>query len=246
MSLLKVSLKRWRSAAKIVPMISACNAAIILFAFIAASTTPLIAQQDARTHLTIKVTDITGAPIPKAQVRLMSSADEKLLAFTADIEGIADVRLEPGEYQYRVGSQGFCPKNGTVTIDDAEVQQDLSAKLQVYSCPGPCAAPCVTVLGVALSSGYPVRIKVQTDVAGAVVSGALIEVDPSSSGLRTIKTDASGQAVIGLPTGTHSLRVSAPGFRQWHGFAEVQGSVEVITAKMRTAEKPIQGSSIVR
>ena len=218
--------------ATILRMYSARIPVIVIVASSIASIATLSAQQDAGTHVTIQVTDSTGAPIPDAQVKVMSPENGRLLAFTADSRGIADLHLEPGEYQYRVSSRGFCPKNSTATID-TPWQQEIKAKLNVETCPGPCTAGCVTPIGVE-PPGYQVTIKV-LDFGGAYVSGALVEIDLSSPTFRAIKTDGSGQATIGIPTGMHSLRVSAPGFRNWNGFAEVQGTEEVITAKLRVA-----------
>ena len=208
------------------------SARIAVIVTVACFTASALGQQNVGTHLTIQVTDITGAPIPEAQIHVMSPEDGRLLAFTADGRGNADIRLQPGEYQYRVASLGFCPNNGTATIDPIW-KQEIRAKLEVESCPGPCDPPCVTPIGVQ-PRGYQVTIKV-LDLTGAVVSGALVEIDPSSPTFRAIKTDGSGQAAIGLPVGMHSIRVSAPGFRSWKGFAEVQGTEEVITARLQIA-----------
>lgn len=213
-------------------MNSARIALIVIVAFFTTSPTAVTAQQNTGTHVTIQVTDRAGSPIPKAQVRFMSPEDGKLLAFTADSRGIADLHLEPGEYQYRVASAGFCPKNSTATVD-AIWPLEISAKLEVENCPGPCSRPCVTPIGIK-PPGYQVTIKV-SDLIGAFVSGALVEIDPSSPTLRAIKTDGNGQATIGLPAGMHLLRVNAPGFDSWKGFAEVHGTEEVITAKLRIA-----------
>ena len=105
-------------------------------------------------------------------------------------------QMEHGEYQYRIASSGFCPKNGTATIDTLW-QQEIRAKLEVDRCPGPCAPPCVIPIGVD-PPGSPVTVKV-SDAIGAFVAGALVEIDPSPSSFRAIKTNGTGQADIGYP-----------------------------------------------
>jgi len=160
-----------------------------------------------------------------------SPEDGKLLEFTADRRGIADLHLKPGEYQYRIAYPAFCPKSGTTTIDPIW-PQEIRAKLDVRACPGSCEPSCVTPIGVE-PSGYPVAIKV-IDSMGTLVSGAVVEIDYSPS-LGVVKTDNNGRAAFGLPIGTHSVTVSAPGFNLWKGFAKVQGTLEVITPKLRIA-----------
>jgi hypothetical protein len=79
-----------------------------------------------------------------------------------------------------------------------------------------------------------------TDLFGAAIPDALVEVNAGSASARTMKSDADGLARIGLPAGTHSIRVSAGGFRIWRGFVEVQGTEEVISAKL-SANKQLGG-----
>jgi len=195
-----------------------------------------VAQQDAGTHLTIQTTDMTGAVVPNAQLSVMSSEDGKLLAVSANSRGVADLTLQPGEYQYRVASPGFCPQNGTAIVVKLQ-QQEVKASLAVDGCPSPCSVSCTYVQGVE-PTGAPVKIRV-SDYSGASIAGALIKIDPSSAIFREIKSDASGEAVVGLPSGMHSLDVTAPGFRHWKGFAEVHRTVEVISAKLAIDDQRI-------
>lgn len=175
----------------------------------------------------IAVADESGAPIPEAQIHIMSTTEGKLLAFTADRQGIAEIDLNSGEYQYRVAYPAFCARNGTITIDRAS-PREITTRLEVAECPG--CLDCVTPLGVE-PSGHSVAIKVM-DATGAVIPNALVEVDPASSESHSLKTDGNGRVVIGLPSGLHMLTVRARGFAIWRGFAEVQRTKEAIAAKL--------------
>jgi hypothetical protein len=204
--------------------------AVIAYAVTFAALPAVVAaQQDAGPSLTIQVTDFSGAPIPNAQIQIMSPEDGKLLTFKAYGEGVALLHLSPGVYQYRVAYPAFCARNGTAKIDSVWPLK-IAAKLNVAACPG--CLPCVTPNGLESTGGFSIRV---IDPLGALVPGALVEVDSSSPAATTIKTDSNGQASIGLPLGTHFLRVRAVGFRLWKGFAEAQVTQEAITAELRVA-----------
>lgn len=207
-------------------------AAIVGVAFFAASTASLRTQQDDGIHVTVQVTDGAGAPIPNAALNFMSPEEGRLLRFRADGRGIADLHLVPGEYQYRISSAGFCSKNGTESIDTTG-SQDIRVKLEAENCAGYCSPSYVAPTQVEPRENQ-VTIHV-SDVTGTVVAGARVEIDPSVSESRVLTTDGGGSARVGLRAGTHSVQVSAPGFRSWKGFAEVEGTEEVIAAQLRLA-----------
>ena len=76
------------------------------------------------------------------------------------------------------------------------------------------------------------------DFTGAVIPGARIEVDRSSSKPGAIfKTDSEGRAVLDLPAGAHILSITYPAFKQWTRQIEVQGGVNLaLDAKLDIAD----------
>ena len=97
----------------------------------------------------------------------------------------------------------------------------------------------------AKSNASKVTITV-VDPVEARVSGALVEIDASTPSFQAIKTDKAGQVAIRLPAGTHPLTVSARGFSRWKGSAEVQGTQEMVTAKLSVAVSDYPWSVVVR
>ena len=104
------------------------------------------------------------------------------------------------------------------------------------------AAVFVALLSIELSSqpAPQKNLTIQvTDITGAVIPGARIEIDPSSSRPRPIlKTDGQGRAVVDLPAGTHTLSITAPGFKRWtRREVDAQGNGgQPVTARLELAE----------
>jgi Carboxypeptidase regulatory-like domain len=108
------------------------------------------------------------------------------------------------------------------------------------------AAVAVALLAVALPS---VQLSAQptpqgtltiqvTDITGAVIPGARLEIDPSPSKPESaLTTDNQGRVALDLPGGAHKLSVSAPGFNYWTREIDVQsGGGQLVTAKLDIAE----------
>jgi hypothetical protein len=76
-----------------------------------------------------------------------------------------------------------------------------------------------------------------TDLSGAVVPGARIEIDPSPSHHQfALVTDSNGEVIFGLKAGNHVLTVSALGFATWSEKIDIQdASDQQIVAKLRLA-----------
>ncbi len=70
-----------------------------------------------------------------------------------------------------------------------------------------------------------------TDRTGAVIPGARIEIDASSSKPRPfLKTDGQGQAVLNLPAGAHTLSITFPAFKRWTQQIDVQSGINQMVA----------------
>jgi hypothetical protein len=92
---------------------------------------------------------------------------------------------------------------------------------------GHIAAVFVALLCVELSAQPApqgnVTIQV-TDITGAVIPGASIEIDHSTSNSRPIQeTDRQGKAVLVLPIGIHTLSTTFPAFRRQTQQIDVRG-----------------------
>jgi hypothetical protein len=112
----------------------------------------------------------------------------------------------------------------------------IGAKIPAVAC-APIVAVFVALLSAELSAQPTTQgnLTIQvTDITGAVIPGARIEIDPSASKPGPVlKTDSQGQAVLGLPVGAHTLSITAPGFEKWLRKIEVQsGSRQMLTAKL--------------
>jgi Carboxypeptidase regulatory-like domain len=78
-----------------------------------------------------------------------------------------------------------------------------------------------------------------TDITGAVIPGASIEIDPSPSRAGTVlTTDSHGQTEFDLPAGVHAVSIAARGFSKLSRRIDVQGGVGqtvIVTAKLEIA-----------
>ncbi len=76
-----------------------------------------------------------------------------------------------------------------------------------------------------------------TDRTGAVIPGASIEIDASSSKPKPfLKTDGQGQTVLNLPSGAHTLSITFPAFKRLTQQIEVQsGTNQMVAVKLDVA-----------
>src|SRR4026208_551402 len=73
----------------------------------------------------------------------------------------------------------------------------------------------VFVAGIASAQTVPITGRV-ADPQGAVVSGAVVTLNPSSAAARTTSTTADGAFTFaGVPAGLSVLQVESPGFERW-------------------------------
>ena len=202
----------------------------ITFSLVSLAT--VFAQSYPNTRVTVQITDVTGAAVPRAAVEVIPSHSAQTQTFQADGNGKAEFELSPGNYDLHVESQGFCPFRRFLEPLN-EQNRMVVAKLQVASCPGPCAGPCVTVYS---ESGIPGRPKhvaqdvqdsqsllnvIVTDTTGTAIQPAWVEVTSTSPGefgrpwSATTRTNTLGEASLDLPMGDYVLSVTANGFNKW-------------------------------
>lgn len=108
--------------------------AAIAFAVVAAT---LAAQQTQLVHLPIKVTDVTGAVIPGAQIQIDRSSGETKIAVTTDNNGETAVDLSPENHVVSITAPGFASLNKKIELKDGS-GQTFVAVLEVGG-GGPCA-----------------------------------------------------------------------------------------------------------
>jgi hypothetical protein len=100
------------------------------------------AQTAREVSLTIQVTDITGAVIPRAHITLIRDEKTKIWVHAqTDENGYAGLSVKPGSYRFFVTSPGFFNWDEQIDIGDAAPQK-IEAELRPGSCP---PGPCVTV-----------------------------------------------------------------------------------------------------
>jgi hypothetical protein len=218
-------------------MAAARIAAVLLIAL-----APLAcAQENSQSVVTVQVTDVTGAPIPGAQVDIGPECTGSVGGET-DQKGEISLDQRPGPWDntLTVTSQGFCPEARTIQVQDRPAQL-IPVKMQVGGCPSKCTPICVTVEStevqkteVQKSAQGRIAVLVE-DTAGGYVPGAKIEVDPSSPSHGPIlMTDDKGRASFDLPGGIHTFAVTELGFEKWTHRIEVPNAVgRTIEAMLR-------------
>ena len=198
-------------------------AAVLLIAF-----APLAcAQQNLQSIVTLQVTDLTGAPIPGAQVDIGPECTGPVGGETDQNGEISlDQRPGPWDSTLTVTAQGFCPETRKIQVQDQRAQI-FKVKMQIGGCPSKCSPTCAEVESTEVQKPAQGRIAVFVeDTAGGYVPGAQIKVDPSSPSQGPIlMTDDRGRASSDLPGGIHTIVVTEPGFEKWTHRIEVPNAV---------------------
>jgi carboxypeptidase family protein/molybdopterin-dependent oxidoreductase-like protein protein len=101
---------------------------VLLCAFLIAA---LAAAQQAKTPVTIVVTDPNGALIPHAQVRLTPAPDPPPAAMETDEKGKLRIDLLPGEYALSVSRAGFKRSDSNIVVKQATDGQTITVSLEV-------------------------------------------------------------------------------------------------------------------
>jgi hypothetical protein len=213
-------------------------AARIAAAFLIALAPIARAQQNSQSLVTVQVTDLSGAPIPGAQVEAAPLCTVPLVGQTDNL-GKISFNLEPGPWDTRltVASPGFCPEKKTIRVLDQPTQA-IPVELELGGCPTKCTPICVTVESTGAPKPAQGRIDVLvTDTTGAVFPGARVEVDPllPMPG-PVLKADSKGRASLDLPGGIHALTVTGPGFYPWTDQIDVSGATNQIIEAVLQAE----------
>jgi hypothetical protein len=101
---------------------------VLLCAFLIAA---LAAAQQAKTSLTIVVTDASGAPIPHAQVRLVPALDPAPAMMATDDKGKLRLDLLPCSYGLIVSDPGFKTSDSQINVQPATNGQTITVTLTV-------------------------------------------------------------------------------------------------------------------
>jgi hypothetical protein len=112
-------------------------------------------QQAVKAHLEISVTDVTGAMVPGADIRISQASDTAQPIFETDKEGQLLVDVAPGSYEVSAVSPGFRRSKQQIEVSGSEVRS-VSFKLTVASCP---PGPCLTVTAERETAPPPVSIR---------------------------------------------------------------------------------------
>lgn len=116
---------------------NARTAGRLLFVFVCICL-GLAAQQTSTAPLTIIVTDIKGAAIAHAQIRVVPAANSSAKLET-DEKGRLSLDLKPGGYALFVQSPGFKKAANHVEVQSAHDAQSVSVVLQIADAGGPVA-----------------------------------------------------------------------------------------------------------
>jgi hypothetical protein len=154
----------------------------------------------------VEVKDPTTAPVPGAQVELISVDNASSKAVVMDHAGSAQAELEPGEYDVIVTTQGFAPLSRHVNVN-TEQGQKLGFVVQV-------GAGRLIVLEPPDESKFVDATIVVADQAGAALPDAQIKITPEAMvrAHKNPKTDERGELRLQLIPGTYSLFAANPPF----------------------------------
>ena len=211
--------------------------------------TAALAQQAPKSHVTVQVTDVTGAAVPKALVQIHRANRE--LEFSSQTDGKGDVNfdLPQGDYELSVTSLGFYFKSRPITVDAAPAQK-IAAKLVPGGCPIPEPCPIVAEAAPSIEKfqQMPGRVSIRvTDETGAVAPDAQAVFDPGKERME-LKTDLKGSAAIDLPPGPHTVSITLPGFERWTMYLNISSSsTQKIDAVLKVAgtDDPIEVEVVV-
>jgi len=183
----------------------------IWIAFALISLDAIAGQQNPNAQITVQVTDVTGAFVPKALIEVSATQSGPPMTREADESGKGKFELPIGSYHLLVKSPGFCSYKGPVEVLKQQ-NQIFTAKLQVDTCPGPCEVACIAVLPEP-ETQVTLTVLV-TDQSGAVIPGAHVVASNQATGMRfQAVASATGEAVVPLDPGVYALRVEARAFQ---------------------------------
>jgi hypothetical protein len=97
---------------------------------VAACITSLVAAQQARTPVTIVVTDPSGAAVPYAQVQVIPAPAPVPAPMATDEKGKLRLDLLPGKYALYVGGRTFIPTGADINVQPSNSGQTVTVTLQ--------------------------------------------------------------------------------------------------------------------
>ena len=98
----------------------------------------------------------------------------------------------------------------------------------------------ICALAAAQTTSLKVRV---TDVSGAVVPGAQVEILRGAGGMK-VDTDGNGAAVFNLDPGSYVVRVTSRGFKPWTGKVDIAGSGEQTITASLSIGKSLDGGPV--
>lgn len=117
-------------------MAAARIAATLLLAALPVS---LAAQRPVQVHLTIRVTDVSGAVVPDGQVNIGSSNLQAEFSAITDSTGKVDFEVAPGSYVISVSVPGFKPWSKNIVLGgDSSQSVAVTAALNISGQSSPC------------------------------------------------------------------------------------------------------------
>lgn len=168
----------------------------------------LLAQQSASLPVNIRVTDQSGAAIPRAQIRLVPPPETAPAKLETDDHGQLSVSVKAGGYSLSVSAQGFTKDTRHIDIGQGSASQVVQVVLQVAAGGGALVYGSDALLISAGSDHAPVPF---TPADFHALPHVTITVHNGH-------TNAS-ETYSGVPLATLLAKVNAPLGKELHGEA---------------------------
>jgi hypothetical protein len=191
----------------------------------------LVQIQRKEIGIAVRITDASGAVIPKAKVSITNSTDKEVSSGITDNYGRWQAPgLIPGNYTVTVSSLGFEAHRETVDVvadKITEIQFTLSVGFvgEVTSLPGELIEPETSTLDSEFTqirnreTGITVQIH---DQSGNAIPKARISFKDSAGKKHSGTTDKDGNySVSNLEPGEYKLKIHVPGSPAWEQKATV-------------------------
>jgi Carboxypeptidase regulatory-like domain len=208
-------------------------------------------SSDRKTQVAFEVKDPTGAMVGNADIRICPGPNNVPIYRQTTATGQVVIELAPGAYEISILHPWFLKFSRRIDVTTTSQRYEVvlnvaPQKLVVEVCsscppvqmaanpwegiaplprsPAPHPAPSPTKVNVMVS-----------DATGAAVPGALVgAVDVRVTPVGFVRADEVGHAMLRLMPGKHELRITFPGFEDYHRIIEVTSQAEVtLKAELR-------------